>query len=1708
MSNFQCPSCGKTGFKDQVAVARHMSQPCSGCSTWLQDLIHLRDLSDDSMHTDDLDEPNIPGAGPQAEVEFTFRDIDESFEGSGESGGQASGEGLLPNGADFVDCYPESSWTYGKGYTFLDLFNSDENSVYRAKNPYYPFSGWKDWEIASWLLHSGLSMGKIDSFLSLEMIKGLPLSFSSAKELRGRAEMLPSGPRWMSQVLSMSHPTKSPVVLYWRDPLDCISAILNHPFFHDRLDFMPRRVYTTAQHLCCVYSEWMTGDDTWNMQSALPEGATLLGTILSSDKTNISTMTGDRVAHPLLISLANINMSTQLKTSSNTFVLTALLPVPKFIHKNKCMQGVLEDRLIHECLDIVLRPLKQAACEGVMLSDPVGHSRYCFTPLVSYIVDTPEAMMLATVGGKTSPVTMAMFKQFGDPFRHEPHTESTTLAQLAVVQTRADPNDIEAFFRKAQKFSSNGVSKPFWQDWTLVGDMEIDFRFSVLQPVTGFHHFDGGISKLKQSPRIDEDDIKRISGALDEFHANKYAITAGGFRRGNKNKVIDNWYIPKLELMQSIVPSIRNTGVAMQWTADTTEHAHITEIKDPVRSSNNNNYDPQICRHLDRVDKCRRFDLAMSLVNGLASSGLQDDDIGDDVDFDADDDDDLPTEFMATIKCPGHSHPITNYFAIAKILQHKEVGTVPLPLHTFVIGRMAFHLTYSPSIRSISVNNAAIKFGLPDLRLAIADFLHREATHGQNHVHTIGGARRAGPTASLPFDKIQIWYNSVIVNNELGCLWPAHGLRGHTIGQIRLIMCPVGRINTDWSWRDRFLVYMYRFDVALDQKGEMFQWYIKAPVNLIPRFGASADSRFTSQNSMEHASEFWVNKFWDKNTSFPLSILEYTEQMPPQFFFRTGGYGIKLSSLVLLPATVSGDALTMNKYTAEELNCLVTQEDEPSELQSLGHILSHIFQPFSIPLPDLSMLQIPLKNILHHNECTKAKFSENSPDDLVPLYDADAQLWNWNLPTLAPTNKSESTTHSQPSESLDLEDNAEIGEAAKPTHEEIFSSFFNTLAICLVKAEPKLLANPTATRTWTAAHAHKPLPGSEVKWKPDLLLSDEITANWGNIRVSAELTHSSYQPALRLVKAADTHAYLMLSEQPWRRFALVLSLTNEYRELRVLFYNDAGGVVSPAFNIYQKPSILTHIIAVLRFGSLECIGYDLTVSFTKHISPPQHHTNGYRPIKNLPAKRQPADHVMAAATSEPPNPPRDDFEGAPSAVIESISPDTEPEPESDSDSESCADHGTYISMKNLEDPPLVQATAISSAPLLNLASQAPEEPDSIYSATPHPSQFPYSAQSPEPCGKICVRDTIYTITRILFASRGLVSRGTVCYLVSLDDKEFIIKDHWVQGKEDQVILNEIEMLKHMSGIPGVPELVDWWVVEKLNGEPDVTSKYRKQPQCPSIAGTSHSHVRLVLTPCACPLHMFRTLKEFVKALRDIIIIQCTAVEERKVLHCDCSLNNAMIVDLLGGGSRGFLIDWEFAVRINPDLKYAIGGTGTIPFMSHGLLAQLSDAQQAALGGKKPKYIPKTSSNALALPVLHDSLRNSIPDRWNNMDLESCAAFKGNFFATKKEERRLVDEIHPYFKDLIPLAKEWHTALKDNMENPVSFDTILTLLNTHLDRLPDDEDLVSTVKTLKQSAAILTDCVEKHVASQSFPMELPKCQKSDGISMETDNESDG
>ena len=110
---------------------------------------------------------------------------------------------------------------------------------------------------------------------------------------------------------------------------------------------------------------------------------------------------------------------------------------------------------------------------------------------------------------------------------------------------------------------------------------------------------------FSQAPTITSITCDKIKHALQEFHDHKHAIIEDGLRRGQQTKaILEHWHIPKLELTQSVAPSIERVGSLLQWSADTTEHAHIEVVKDPTSSTNNHNYESQICRCLDRLKKC------------------------------------------------------------------------------------------------------------------------------------------------------------------------------------------------------------------------------------------------------------------------------------------------------------------------------------------------------------------------------------------------------------------------------------------------------------------------------------------------------------------------------------------------------------------------------------------------------------------------------------------------------------------------------------------------------------------------------------------------------------------------------------------------------------------------------------------------------------------------------------------------------------------------------------------------------------------------------------------------------------------------------------------------------------------------------------------------------------------------------------------------
>jgi hypothetical protein len=97
-------------------------------------------------------------------------------------------------------------------------------------------------------------------------VQRLPISFRTAKQLRGRVEMLPRGPQWKCKLWPTSHPTKRPVNLYFRDAIECLNSLFGSPLFADHMQYSPFRVFKTAEKLVRVYEEWMSGDAAWDMQ--------------------------------------------------------------------------------------------------------------------------------------------------------------------------------------------------------------------------------------------------------------------------------------------------------------------------------------------------------------------------------------------------------------------------------------------------------------------------------------------------------------------------------------------------------------------------------------------------------------------------------------------------------------------------------------------------------------------------------------------------------------------------------------------------------------------------------------------------------------------------------------------------------------------------------------------------------------------------------------------------------------------------------------------------------------------------------------------------------------------------------------------------------------------------------------------------------------------------------------------------------------------------------------------------------------------------------------------------------------------------------------------------------------------------------------------------------------------------------------------------
>lgn len=160
----RCPRCKKR-FKDASRVLNHINQPLGSCHSLPKELVRISDtlrhrLLRQQHHT-------TSGSAPTAKSPVGGHDADDDP--------MDIDDNEFPDPPEHdtdpvVETYPGASKTYGTGPTFMQTFNEDAYAKDREHNLYYPFASKDEWEVASFLTRSNLSMSAIDDFLTLNLV--------------------------------------------------------------------------------------------------------------------------------------------------------------------------------------------------------------------------------------------------------------------------------------------------------------------------------------------------------------------------------------------------------------------------------------------------------------------------------------------------------------------------------------------------------------------------------------------------------------------------------------------------------------------------------------------------------------------------------------------------------------------------------------------------------------------------------------------------------------------------------------------------------------------------------------------------------------------------------------------------------------------------------------------------------------------------------------------------------------------------------------------------------------------------------------------------------------------------------------------------------------------------------------------------------------------------------------------------------------------------------------------------------------------------------------------------------------------------------------------------------------------------------------------------------------------------------------------------
>ncbi|KAL1677740.1 hypothetical protein EV122DRAFT_213521 [Schizophyllum commune] len=607
-----CPYCMRKDFDGPQGVKSHLSQypPCR--ERLERDVAGTFRANTMSAGADAQHMPELP---PLQAQPACASDNDE------EQAPQTAPRG------PYVTVYPRAAGTrLRKARTPFESLRDAQ--IKHGLPPYAPFRSMDEWEHLRWLVTSGASQSKIDQYLKLNSIRAIGLPFHNKYGLFKFVDTLPQAPAWSCRrwivpgnVLGPDgQPLTEEIELWMRDPVECIKELLSNPAFEGKQAYAPCQIFSSLDKegngVNREYDEMWTGTWWWEIQNKLKDGATVCPVILATDKTQLSTFSGDKQAWPVYLTIGNIAKDVRRQPSSHATILIGYLPVSKltcFHEKERSLQGY---RLFHKCMSILVESLVKAGSDGV---------------------DMVCADGWAQAEGKSPPEFVELNMRAVKPFWADlPHTDIFS----CITPDLLHQVHKGVFKEHLAKWATLAIRIPSAEAETETAQKrEMDSRYQTMPLHHTLRHFAKGISRTTQwtgkeqknmektflgalDGAVDVEVIRAARGVLDfiyyahfERHTDQSLSeieAACAAFHAHKGIFIDldireHFNINKLHAILHYADTIRSRGTADGFNTEGTERLHIDLAKLGYRASNRRQYTAQMTRWLARQEAVWRF---------------------------------------------------------------------------------------------------------------------------------------------------------------------------------------------------------------------------------------------------------------------------------------------------------------------------------------------------------------------------------------------------------------------------------------------------------------------------------------------------------------------------------------------------------------------------------------------------------------------------------------------------------------------------------------------------------------------------------------------------------------------------------------------------------------------------------------------------------------------------------------------------------------------------------------------------------------------------------------------------------------------------------------------------------------------------------------------------------------------------------------------